>query len=174
FRSRDDDAAVTHDCNATGRVEPISDGAHSTIVRNQPNAIVVSVGDVDTALRIDGDSDWTIEPSLRCWSIDVSGGSITGNCRDLALRCDLSYAVVACVCDEEVTVNAEGKSGRRVERSCRTHSIREALAAASERRHVAVRRYLSTAIALASVGDVDRSLGRDSDANRIGDFCFTP
>jgi hypothetical protein len=111
---RNDHCSIAGDHNSARRIEPgvhripvdvarssgASDRAHLPFRRDLPNAIVVSVGHVDIAMRVYCNSDWSIEASYGCRTVQVTGNTVAGYGRDQPSGGDFPNAIVAGIGDK--------------------------------------------------------------------------
>ncbi len=92
-----------------------------------------------------------------------------GKCRDDAIGSDAADRVVARIGHIDCSVWAEGQSRRCVEACARCRAIHEPADAARKRRHPPIGGDLTNPLCLASIGDDDRAVSLDDDAERIGE-----
>ena len=142
---------------------------HLTLLRDDADAVVVGVGDVDVSVFIDRHADRRVELRRAGRAVGVAGRARAGQRRDDALFRNFADAVVARVGDVERAFVVEREGRGRVEAGGRARAVGEALAPAGERRDRALLRDLADAVALARVRDVDVAFAVDGDAERLAE-----
>ncbi len=143
------------------------DGRDLPFGRDLADAVVVGVRDVDVAAPVHGHADGGVEARGGGVAVGVARRAFARDRADLPFGRDLADAVVARVGDVEIACVVNRQPRRRVERGRRARAVGEALGASGERRHRAVGREPADAIALAAVGDVERPVRADREAEGV-------